>query len=141
MIGLAALILAALFAGAALYISLVEVPARRLLAPAAARTQWAEAYRRGYVVQAGLALLSGVCGLVVWWRWGLSPQLLGGLLMLANWPWTLIAIMPVNRRLLATSEDDPIVPQLLSRWAKLHGIRTLLGFAAAFCFALPYITR
>ena len=47
----------------------------------------------------------------------------------------------VNRRLLATSEDDPIVPQLLSRWAKLHGVRTLLGFAAAFCFALPYITR
>jgi len=71
----------------------------------------------------------------------LSPQLLGGLLMLANWPWTLIAIMPVNRRLLATSEDDPIVLQLLSRWAKLHGVRTLLGFAAAFCFALPYITR
>lgn len=141
MIGLAALILAALFAGAAFYINLIEVPARRLLAPAAARTEWAEAYRRGYVIQGGLALLSGACGLVVWWRWGLWPQLLGGLLMLANWPWTLIAIMPVNRRLLAASEGDQLVLQLLSRWAMLHGVRTLLGLAATICLALPYITR
>lgn len=140
MIGLAALFLASLFAGAALYINLVEHPARMKLPAAEARTEWAIAYARGYVMQASLAVLSGVAGLLLWWRWGLTPQLLGGLLMLANWPWTLLVIMPVNRRLLNISETEEAgVRHLLVHWARLHAVRTALSFAAAFLFALPFV--
>lgn len=139
MIGLAALILAAWFAGAALYVNLVEHPARMSMPPAQARAQWVPAYARGYVMQASLAVLSGIAGLVVWWRWGLVPQLAGSVLMLANWPWTLIVIMPVNRRLQAARDSDEDLHALLSRWARLHAVRTALGLAATLCFALPFI--
>jgi hypothetical protein len=141
LIGLAALVLAAIFAGAALYINVAEHPARMRLPPAQARAQWAPSYPRGYAMQASLAVLSGVAGLVVWWRWGLAPQLIGSLLMLANWPWTLITIMPINRRLLAAQESDPELGTLLARWARLHAVRTALGFAATLCFALPFVSR
>lgn len=135
MISLAALILAAWFAGAAFYINAVEHPARMTLPPAQALAQWAPAYKRGYVMQASLAVLGGVAGLILWWRWGFALHLAGGLLMLANWPWTLLAIMPVNRMLLA-GPDEKDVPRLLSRWTRLHAVRTGLGLAATACFAL-----
>jgi hypothetical protein len=140
LIGLAALILAAIFTGAAVYINLVEHPARMLLSPDQARAQWAPAYARGYAMQASLAVLSGVAGLIVWWRWNVTPQLIGSLLILANWPWTLLVIMPVNRRLQTVADTDPELPALLSRWARLHAIRSVLGFAATICFALPFVS-
>lgn len=139
MIGLAALILAAWFAGAAFYINYAEHPARMLLPVAQARDQWEPAYKRGYAMQATLAVLSGIAGLIVWWRWGIAWQLAGSVLMLANWPWTLLVIKPVNRKLIANSADDEAVRGLLSRWSKLHAVRTAMGLAATFCFAIPYI--
>ena len=54
--------------------------------------------------------------------------------MLANWPWTLIAIMPVNRKLKAVAGEEATL--LLNRWAQLHAIRTLLSLAAVTCFAI-----
>jgi uncharacterized membrane protein len=141
LIGIAALILSAMFAGAALYINLAEHPARMALPAAQARAQWAPAYARGYVMQASLAMLSGVAGVVVWWRWGATAPLVGGLLMLANWPWTLVAIMPVNRALLTISDNgnDEKIGALLARWNMLHAVRTALGLMATACFAWPLI--
>jgi hypothetical protein len=54
--------------------------------------------------------------------------------MLANWPWTLIAIMPVNKQLKAGAGEETTL--LLNRWARLHAVRTALSFAAAACFAV-----
>ncbi|MDP9421442.1 MAG: DUF1772 domain-containing protein [Pseudomonadota bacterium] len=132
--GTLALILAALFAGAALYINVVEHPARMTLEPVQAVAQWSPSYDRGYLMQATLALLAGLAGLAAWWELRGTLWLVGALLMLANWPWTLIAIMPVNRKLKAGAGDDTV--SLLNRWARLHAIRTLLSFAAVICFAI-----
>ena len=132
--GTIALILAALFAGAALYINLVEHPARMTLDPTQAVAQWSPSYDRGYLMQATLALLAGLAGLAAWWQLRGTLWLIGALLMLANWPWTLIAIMPVNRRLKVGAGDDTV--SLLNRWARLHAVRTLLSFAAVTCFAI-----
>lgn len=62
-----ALFATALFAGAALYINLVEHPARMRLPPgAAAAAQWAPSYARATWMQAPLTLLGCVAGLGVW---------------------------------------------------------------------------
>lgn len=141
MIGIAALVIASLFTGAAFYINFAEHPARMALPMAQARAQWAPAYKRGYMMQGSLAVLGGLCGALVWWRWGVPFHLAGAVLMFANWPWTLFAIMPVNRRLLAMKGDEngPETDMLLRRWNLLHAGRTALGALATACYAIALL--
>lgn len=53
-------------------------------------------------------------------------------MLVANWPYTLVVIMPVNRRLEATdpATAGPEVRTLVSRWGRLHPGRVGLGGAA-----------
>lgn len=136
MLGPVALVLATLFSGAALYISLVEHPARLGLADAPMLAQWQPSYKRALPIQAGLAVLGGAAGLVAWhqsqhWQW-----LVGSIVLLANWPFTLFVIMPTNKRLLAMQpqEAGPGSRQLLLRWGSLHNVRSALGSVAALLF-------
>jgi hypothetical protein len=75
--GQIALVIAAIFAGAAVYINLVEHPARATLDDRALLAQWKPAYKRGYVMQASLAIAGFLLGLLAWrgtgdWRWPLA---------------------------------------------------------------------
>lgn len=133
---LAALVFATLFAGAALYISLVEHPARLGLDDAPLLAQWQPSYKRALPIQAGLAVLGGIAGLVAWyqlrdWQW-----LLGGIVLLANWPFTFFVIMPTNKRLLAMQPHDAGTEsrKLLLRWGGLHNVRSALGAISALLF-------
>ena len=62
----------------------------------------------------------------------------GAVVLVANWPYTLIGIMPVNRRLLATKpeEANAVSTALIAQWGALHGIRTGLGLSATVIFLL-----
>lgn len=129
-----ALVAAALFTGAAFYINAVEQPARLGLADAALLAAWKPSYKRGTLMQAPLALIGAVLGVLAFlgsydWRW-----LLGGALMLANWPFTFLVIMPVNRRLVAMTGAEPEVRALIRRWGALHAVRTAFGVAATAVF-------
>jgi hypothetical protein len=136
-LSIAALVFATLFAGAALYISLVEHPARLELADGPLLAQWQPSYKRAVPIQSGLAIAGGAAGLIVGylspdWRW-----FAGSILLLANWPFTLFVIMPVNRRLMAMSvgEAGAASRTMLVQWGKLHNVRSALGAATALLFA------
>jgi len=96
---------AALFAGAALYINIVEHPARMGLETSIAASQWAPRYKRATWLQAPLALLSFLAGAAAWLLGGDVLWLVAAVLSSAFVGCTLIVIMPTNLMLLAPGRD------------------------------------
>lgn len=136
--GLIALILATLFAGAAVYILVAEQPARLALADAPLLLQWQESYPRAARMQAGLAVLASLAGAFAFWRARNPLWLVGAALMLANLPFTLIVIAPVNSALLALGPEQAGAASrtLIERWGALHSVRAGLSVLATAAFAL-----
>jgi len=124
---------ASLFAGAALYITLVEHPARMGLETEAAAHQWVPSYQRATWMQAPLAVVSFLTGVMAWFMNGQATWLAAGVLIGSVVPFTLIVIMPVNRQLLAKGRDlsSSETRVLLERWGTLHAMRTALSLGAA----------
>ncbi len=135
-VGILALVAAASFSGAAFYVSFAEHPARSELDDRSQLQQWAFAYRRGTVMQGALAILGFLLGIVAWWQTRDELWIAGAILIGANWPYTLLMIMPVNNELKAIPLDDAGEEShlLLRRWGNLHAKRTMLGVAATLLF-------
>jgi hypothetical protein len=140
---LLALTTAAIFTGAALYVNVAEQPARLVLDDQALLAEWKPSYKRGAAMQAPLALLGCLFGLIAWWQTSQPGFLIGAVAMVAPWPWTLIGIKPVNDALLATGPGDtgPQVRALIVRWGALHAVRTALGTLAIVAFLWASISR
>jgi hypothetical protein len=136
--GQLALICAALFAGAAIYVNVAEQPSRLQLDDRALLTEWKPAYKRGFAMQAPLAIIGFIFGALAAWQTGNWWWLLGGAVLLTNWPFTILAIMPTNNRLMAVdpSTATPEVRQLVETWGYLHGVRSVLGAVATLIFLM-----
>jgi len=131
-----ALALAAVFTGAAIYINVAEQPARLQLDDRSLLAEWKLAYRRGYMMQASVVIAGGFFGLVAFlstfeWRW-----LLGAVLLLANWPYTIFVVMLTNRPLMDTQPEAATVEtrRIIGRWGILHAGRSALGLVATLIF-------
>ncbi|MBV8452471.1 MAG: DUF1772 domain-containing protein [Deltaproteobacteria bacterium] len=137
-----ALAVAAIFAGAAFYVSFAEQPARLELDDRALLAEWKPAYKRGFAMQAPLAIVGFLLGLIAWWLSGRTAFLTGALLMAANWPWTMLVIMPTNKALMATTLEaaGPQSRLLILKWNRLHAVRTILASLAVVAFLIALQT-
>ena len=138
-----ALVVAAVFSGAAIYVNVVEQPARFGLDDRALLAEWKPSYKRGFAMQAPLALAAFALGLVGWWQTRDPLFLVGGVAMLANWPWTLLVINPVNAVLMATesSQAGSQTRALIAKWGRLHAVRTAFGFIAVFALLMACVSH
>jgi hypothetical protein len=105
----------------------VEQPARLQLHDRGLLAEWQPSYKRGFAMQAPLAILAGILGVAAFFgsygRW-----LLGAAVIAANWPYTLLVIVPTNKKLMATSPEaaGPEARRTVEHWAVLHAGRSAL---------------
>ena len=135
---LLALLAGGLFTGASVYISIVEHPARLACATELAATVFGPSYRRAQRMQASLAAVAALAGAGASWLGGGPAWAVGGFLMFAIIPYTLIAIRPTNRGLLdpRLERSSAQARALLQRWGRRHALRSIASAAAFLLFVL-----
>lgn len=128
----AAVVCAGLFAGAALYVTLVEHPARMSCGTALAVKEFGPSYKRAAAMQASLAGLAFLAAIGAWIETSQAGWLIGGILIGFPIVWTVVVILPTNKKLLDPSLDgDSLTARgLLERWGRLHAVRTLVSVTA-----------
>ena len=101
-----------------------------------AALQWAPSYQRATWLQAPLALLSFICGGVLWLLGAGSGWLVAAVLVGLVVPFTFGIIMPTNQKLLTPGRDltSAETRELLKRWGRLHAVRTVLSLAGTLLY-------
>jgi anthrone oxygenase-like protein len=127
-----------IFAGAAIYINLVEQPARLSCGVTLAVTEWRPSYKRGTALQAPLAGIGSVLAFLSWWLDKDPAWLAGGVILFAVIPFTLIVIFPTNKKLESDKLDlsSAQAVHLLRLWGSLHAVRSGLSLLAFIIFLL-----
>jgi hypothetical protein len=130
-----------LFTGAAIYINLVEHPARMSTSTEIAATVWAPSYKRATVLQASLAVTSSIAAVLTWLLGGGVWWLVGAIAIFSVVPFTLTIVKSTNQKLLTPGRDlsSRETRQLLDRWGKLHAIRSLLSAITSIIFVILVI--
>jgi hypothetical protein len=141
--GQLALITAALFAGAAIYVNVAEQPSRLQLDDRALLSEWKPAYKRGFAMQAPLAVIGFLLGALAAWQTGNWWWLIGAVVLLANWPFTIFGIMPTNNKLMAIDPGSTTseARELVVAWGHLHAVRSALGVIAVLIFLAASVSR
>ena len=119
----------ALFTGASVYITFVEHPARMQCGVEVAATEFAPSYRRATVMQATCAAVGLLSSVAAWLSRASLWWLIAGVLLGTVIPFTLVAILPTNKRLLDPTLDkrSAEADRLLGRWGSLHTVRSVLS--------------
>ena len=137
-----AVICAAVFVGAAVFVNVAEQPARLALDDRAMLLEWQRSYKSAAPMQGGLAAVSALLGFIAaWqardWRWAL-----GAIVILANWPYTLLVIKPTNDRLhgIPADQANADARRMVVSWGHLHAGRSALGVVATLIFLWAVLT-
>ena len=124
--GVIALIFAAAFAGAAVYVSWVEQPARLKLDDQALLSEWGPSDQRGVALLAGFALASAIAGFVAWFESQDVRWVFGALIVISTWPYAFFVMAPLNNQILSLRGPDVSAARALVRqWGLIES-----GFAA-----------
>jgi len=133
-----ALIAAAFYTGFALYIVLVEHPARMKLDNQSLLMEWKESYGRGHVIGPLTVVITALLGLITFffnheWLWAI-----GSLSILINVPYTIIFINPTNHKLLGTTPEtaNDETRSLVQKWTNLHIGRCIYSTITVILFLL-----
>ena len=131
-----AMVACSLFAGAAVYVNLVEHPARMECGTELAATEFPPSYRRGTIMQATLAAVGLLSSVAAWLAGATFWWLVGGIVLGSVIPFTLVVILPTNKRLLDPTLDKRSAEagRLLARWGRLHAVRSVLSGLALLLF-------
>ena len=129
---------AGIFAGAAIYVSVVEHPARLSCGTEIAVREFAPSYKRGAIMQASLAIAGCVAGVIGGWSLNDTGSIVAALLLGIIVAFTLIVILPTNKRLLdpALDASGAEAASLLRRWGRLHAVRSVLLAVAFLIFVV-----
>jgi hypothetical protein len=135
--GLYAFAVAAAFLGAAIYIGLVEQPARLKLGTRAMVREWAVSDHRGTILLTTLSLVSAVLAFIQYRISGDVRWIIGGLAILASWPYEYYVLVPVSIWLCAVPPEKESAParKLMRDWGLLEWGYALIGFVACGTFA------
>jgi hypothetical protein len=135
-IGSLALAAAGAFTGASLYVNTVEQPARLALTDDALIKEWEPSDHRGFIVLAGLAAIAALFGFIAYRELDDVRWALGALVILASWPYTYLAIVPLNNRILALIGADAAheARNVIDLWGKLEIGQTAIGVIAIAVF-------
>ena len=135
--GLYAFAAAAGFLGAAVYIGLVEQPARLALGTRAMMREWMPSNRRGTPMLSLLAAVSAILAYIQFRTNGDIRWIIGGAVILASWPYAYFVMTPVNIWLSAIAPGRAISParRLMRDWGLLEWGHALIGLVAASVFA------
>jgi hypothetical protein len=138
-----AVLACSLFTGAAVYINLVEHPARMQCGVEIAATEFAPSYRRATAMQATCAAVGLLASFAAWLAGASFWWLIAGVLLGSVIPFTLIVILPTNKRLLSPTLDRRSAETVrqLARWGALHAVRTVLSGMAMLLFLYLAIFR
>ena len=132
---------AASFLGATIYVALVEQPARLRLSSPAMIQEWRLSNRRGTLLLSVLAVVSASLAYIQFRNNGDVRWIIGGLTILASWPYAYFVMVPVNVWLANVPSERTLSPlrkltrEWMREWGLLEWGHVLLGFAATGTFA------
>jgi hypothetical protein len=133
--GSLALAAAAAFTGGALYVNIVEQPARMALEDSALLSEWAPSDRRGVALLLGLALIAGIFGLASYFETQDVRWAIGALIAILSWPYTFFVMAPLNNQILTLNPKDVGATRaLVSQWGQLEYGLTGLAIVASAVF-------
>ena len=126
---------AGIFAGGSIYINVVEHPARMTLTDTkACHQEWMESFDRASVFQSRLALVSALSGAGAYYcnpKKGL-PFLIGGGLMAAIIPYTIIilkpnSIDPIYDKDITSKKSESVGRETIDKWNSFHMVRSFIS--------------
>ena len=124
--GLIALVFAAAFGGAAVYVIWVEQPARLALDEEALLSEWTPSDRRGVALLAAFALAASIAGFIAYFESEDVRWVFGALIIISSWPYAFFVMAPLNNQILSLRGKDVAAAKALVRqWGLIES-----GFAA-----------